>query len=59
MSEEQDRLMELFNEARAKGSAEERETHLTAACGGGLVELPHHPGVKGSCPLPAINFLNT
>ena len=34
MGDEQDRLMDLFNEARAKRSAEEREACLTAACGG-------------------------
>jgi hypothetical protein len=34
MGDEQDRLMELFNEARAKRSAEEREAYLAAAGGG-------------------------
>jgi len=34
MGDEQDRLMELFNEARARRSAEAREAYLTAACGG-------------------------
>ncbi len=28
MADEPDRLMELFNEARAKGTAERREAHL-------------------------------
>jgi hypothetical protein len=34
MGDEQDRLMDLFNEARAKSSPGEREAYLTAACGG-------------------------
>ena len=32
MGDEQDRLMDLFNEARSKRSAEEREACLTTAC---------------------------
>ena len=34
MDDEQDRLMNLFNEARAKASAEERDAYLSVACGG-------------------------
>ena len=33
MDDQQDRLMDLFNEACAKGSAEERDAYLSAACG--------------------------
>jgi eukaryotic-like serine/threonine-protein kinase len=34
MTDEQERLMSLFNEALSKGSAEERDAFLTAACAG-------------------------
>ena len=34
MGNEQDRLMDLFNEARARRSAEEREAYLTTSCEG-------------------------
>ena len=34
MDDQQERLMDLFNEARAKGTAEERAAYLDATCGG-------------------------
>ena len=34
MGGDQDKLIELFNEALAKGSAAERERYLAEACGG-------------------------